>query len=102
MVAEDHKEVKEKGDDKAVNGIDEKELHDTGGTGCSRGPGNYMKRAYIPGMSLNPDPPKNESIITVAGVRPIATGVKNLPIHELMAITPTKMKREPMWWDHVK
>jgi hypothetical protein len=32
MVAEDHKEVEEKGDGEAVKGIDEEELHDT--TGC--------------------------------------------------------------------
>jgi hypothetical protein len=32
MVAEDNKEVKEKGDCKAVKGVDEKELHDR--TGC--------------------------------------------------------------------
>jgi hypothetical protein len=32
MVTEDSKEVKEKGDGKAVKGVDEKELHDR--TGC--------------------------------------------------------------------
>jgi hypothetical protein len=32
MVAEGDKEVKEKGDGKAVKGVDEKELHDR--TGC--------------------------------------------------------------------
>jgi hypothetical protein len=31
MVAEDNKEVKEKGDGKTVKGIDEKELHDRAG-----------------------------------------------------------------------
>lgn len=34
MAAEDNKEVKEKGDGKAVKGVDEKELH--GRTGCMR------------------------------------------------------------------
>jgi hypothetical protein len=33
MVAEDSKEVKEKGDSKAVNDVDKRELHDTGRTG---------------------------------------------------------------------
>ena len=35
MVAEDNKEIKKKGDGKAVNGVDEKELHDRD-TGCSQ------------------------------------------------------------------
>jgi hypothetical protein len=31
MIAEDNKEVKEKGDSKAVKGVDEKELHGRNG-----------------------------------------------------------------------
>jgi len=32
VIAKDNKEVKEKGDGKAVNGVDKKELHDGLGT----------------------------------------------------------------------
>ena len=73
MVAEDNKEVKGKGDSKTVKDVD-KELHDTGRTGWSRGKCGAINQGLIyVGMPLNPDPPKNESVTTVPGVRPIAT-----------------------------
>ena len=68
MVAEDSKEVKEEGDNKAVNDVDKKELHDTGSRGLAgRGEicGSINRGLIYAGKPLNPDPPKNESVTTV-------------------------------------
>jgi hypothetical protein len=43
MVVEDNKEVKKKRDGKAINRIDEEELHDRTASGCFGARGNYMR-----------------------------------------------------------
>ena len=75
MVAEDNKEVKGKGDSKAVNDVDKKELHDPAGLADRGEICEAINQGLIYARTpLSPDPPKNESVTTVPSMLPIATG----------------------------
>jgi hypothetical protein len=49
VIVEDNEKVKEKGECKAINGVDEQELHDR--TGCMRGK-DESQRLYKPNSAL--------------------------------------------------